>query len=131
MDPWGTLRASWGYLGVAGRSLGGSWEGPVGVFKCAWQLWKLMKNRSFSLNSEASEGPGGALQGPWGGAGDLGAFPRPSGEAPQGSLGGSREVGKIKVRILGRVVSTWGVFRAPRGALGWAQKAMSIIYPDP
>ena len=42
-----------------------------------------------------------ACWGPWG-------VPQAQGEAPHGSLGGSREVGKLKVRILGGVVITWG-----------------------
>ena len=60
---------------------------------------------------------------PWG-------APQAIGEAPQESPGGSGEAGKLKVRIFG-VVITWGVLGAPWGALGMAQKAMSIIDLDP
>ena len=99
----------------------------MGVFMCSWQLWKPSKNRWFLLCVQPSEGPGGALEGPWGVAWGLGALPEALGEAPRGSLGGSRGIGGLKAKILGGFVIAWGVFGAPLGALGGAQKAMSSI----
>ena len=90
LEPWGVPEGSQrgaggslGYLGDAPGgtlgSLGGSWGGPMGEFKGSWQLWKPLKNHWFLLCFETLEAPGGALEGPWGLAWDLGASPRPSG----------------------------------------------------
>ena len=87
----------------------------MGEFKGSWQLWKTLKNHWFLECFEASEGPGGALEGPCGLAGDLGASPRPWGRLLMDRFGVLEGVGKLKVRILGGVVITWG---GPWGAFG-------------
>ena len=117
-EPWGSLR---GPCGRAGRSLRvpwGPWEvagsvlgGPVGVFKRSWQLWKSLKNHWFFLCFRARGCPGGSLGKRWGAWG----APQAIGEAPRGSLGGPREVGGLKARILRGFVITWG---GPWGAFG-------------
>ena len=80
----------WGYLGVAGRSLGGPWGGPVGIFKRSWQLLKSLKNHLFLLCFQPWRCPGGSLGGRWGARGTL-----------RGPRGGSSGI-------------TWGFWRSHR-----------------
>ena len=91
-------------------------------FKRSWQIWKPLKNHWFLLCFQPSEGPGGALEGPWGVAWGLGAPPEALGEAPRRSLGGSRGIRELKAKILRGFVITrgglWGALGGPGGGPG-------------